>query len=344
VRGIGSTTRPFFGILLIAIALVPLFQCNRAESPHVVVYTALDEMYSRPILRRFEERTGIEVRAVYDTEASKTTGLVARLIAEQGRPRADVFWNNEVAQTIVLKEKGLIAPYRSPSAEGIPAAFKDPEAYWTGFAARARVIIYNTNLMSEPPRSIRDFLKQEWEGKAAIARPLFGTTATHAAALFVTWGDDTAKEFFHAVKQNKIAVLEGNATVRDRVCDGTYVWGLTDTDDANGAIADGRAARWLFPDQEDGGLGTLVIPNSVCLIKGAPNPDAAKKLVDYLLSDEVEAALANTRAIQIPLNPKVDAPENVPKLSEIRAMQVDFAAVAGRMETAAAFLRDEFLR
>jgi len=329
---------------IIVVLLLLLCGCARNPAPVVVVYTALDEMYSRPILEEFERRTGMEVRPAYDTEAAKTTGLVNRLIAEKAHPRADVFWNNEVAQTIVLKEKGVLELYESPSAAGIPAQFKDPEGYWTGFAARARVIIYNIELVEKPPTSIRDFLKEEWRGEAAIAVPLFGTTATHAAALFSVWGDEKAEEFFKGLLANHVAVLAGNATVRDMVALGEYKVGLTDTDDANAAVDDGLPVRWLMPDQEPGGLGTLIIPNTVALVKGGPNPEGGKALIDYLLSPEVEGRLSRTRSIQMPLNPSVEAPENVPRLSEIRAMDVTFEDIAAEMSTAAAFIHEEFLR
>ena len=139
-------------------------------------------------------------------------------------------------------------------------------------------------------------------------------------------------------------MLAGNATVRDMVASGAYAWGLTDTDDANGAVEDGLPARWQFPDQEQDGLGTLVIPNTVAVVKNAPHPEAARKLVDYLLEPDVERALAEMRGMQIPLNPAVDAPQNVPRMSEIRTMAVDFNVVAAQMESAAAFIRREFLK
>ncbi len=296
--------------------------CAREGGPEVVVYVSLDELYSGPILDEFEVHTGIRVRAQYDTEAAKTTGLVNRILAERGRPRADVFWNNEVAQTIALKNAGVLEAYDSASRGAIPDAFKDPDAYWTGIAARARVIIYNTELVSEPPGSIRDLLKPEWEERAAIANPLFGTTATHAAALFAVWGDEDAATFFAGLRANGVAVLPGNATVRDLVARGEYALGLTDTDDANGGVVDGFPVGWVLPDQEPGGLGTLVLPNTVALVRGGPNPDAGRRLIDYLLGPEVELALASSRSIQIPLNPAVEVPENVPELAKIRTMDV----------------------
>jgi len=337
--------KPFFRVATTLAAIVAACLAPAAAARDVVVvYTAHDEMYSQPILGAFEEATGIRVKAGYDVEASKTTGLVNRLIAEKDHPRADVFWNNEVAQTIVLKRKGVLAPYASPAAKAIPAAFKDPDGYWTGFAARARVLIYNTDLVSDPPRSVFDLTEERWRGRAGIALPLFGTTATHAAALFSVLGEDKAKAYFRALKANDVQVVNGNATCRDMVAQGELNVGLTDTDDANGAVVDGRPARWLFPDQGEGQLGTLVIPNSVALIHGAPHAEQGKRLIDFLLHPAVEVRLALSRSLQIPLSPDLHVPETVPRLRDIRAMAVDFEAVAALMEPTARFIQEEFAR
>ena len=336
--------RLMIGSILLAVLAA---SCDRpkdvaGDKQEVVVYVALDEMFSRPILDGFERETGIRVVAQYDTEASKTTGLVNRVLAERERPRADVFWNNEVVQTIRLKNAGVLEPYMSPARDAIPARFKDREGSWTGLAARGRVIIYNTDLVRDPPTSINDFLDSKWKGNAAIARPLFGTTATHAAALFALWGNAKAKAFFEGLKANDVAILPGNATVRDLVARGEYAIGLTDTDDANGAIEDGLPAKWLFPDQAEGGIGTLIIPNSVALIKEGPHPEAGRKLIDYLLSSEVETALAKTRSIQIPLNPAVERPENVPNLAEVRTMDIDFESIANNLDMMMTYINENF--
>lgn len=90
----------------------------------VVIYTSLDQVFSEPILQAFEKNTGIKVKISYDVEATKTTGLVNRLIAEKDNPQADVFWNSEIARTILLKNEGILALYFSSSAEDIPSQFK----------------------------------------------------------------------------------------------------------------------------------------------------------------------------------------------------------------------------
>jgi len=310
----------------------------------VVVYTSHDQIYSEPVLKSFEEKTGIIVKAVYDVEASKTTGIVNRLIAEKNNPRCDLFWNNEHSRTIVLKQKGLLTPYKSPSAKEIPGQFKDPEGYWTGFGARARVIIYNTDMVKpdEVPTSVFDFTKQAWKGKFTIANPLFGTTATHAAALFSLLGDEKAKKYFSDLKANNVIISEGNSVVKDQVANGEISAGITDTDDVNMAILAGKPVKMVFPDQD--GIGTLLIPNTVALIKNSPSPENGKKLADYLLSEEVESRLAFSESVQIPVRKNVKKPDTIPAFDAVKSMDVSYEKIADRMEDAALYLQKVFLQ
>jgi len=314
------------------------------QAAEVTIYTSLDQVFSEPILQQFEQRTGIKVRPVYDVEASKTTGLVNRLIAEKDRPQADVFWNSEVGRTLVLKAKGVLAPYSSPSAADIPAQFKDKDGYWTGFAARARVLIYNTDGLkpTEAPQSIFELTKPQWRGKVAMAYPLFGTTATHIAALYALLGAEKTENYLKALKDNEILIVDGNAVSRDVVVQGEVPVGFTDTDDVYVAIQAGKPVKMIFPDKD--GIGTLLIPNTVALIAGAPHPQAAKQLIDFLLSREVESRLAFSDSMQIPLREDVKRPPHVPAYSSIREMQVDYQTIADNLDRAVRFSRQLFVR
>ena len=338
----------YFAMVLFCLGLVLICGgCKgkaSSKQQEVVVYTSLDKVFSEPVLKAFEQETGIKVLDVYDSEATKTTGLVNRLIAEKDNPKADVFWNSETGRTIVLKKKGVLAQYVSPSAADIPQQFKDQEGYWTGFAARCRILIYNTSMLKpeDLPKSIFELTDPKWQGKVALAYPLFGTTATHAAALFANLGDEKAKEYYQKLKNNKIMLTDGNASARDRVADGTVPIAFTDTDDALVAIQEGKPVNIIWPDKE--GMGTLLIPNTVALIKGGPNPEAGKKLIDFLLSPKVEEMLAHCESGQIPLRPNVKQPSHVPDLGEIKAMQVDYEKVADLMEPSGRFLQQVFVR
>jgi iron(III) transport system substrate-binding protein len=241
---------------------------------------------------------------VYDVEATKTTGLVNRLIAEKARPQADVFWSGEFSQTLVLKNRTILASYKSPSAADIPAQFKDPDGYWTGFGGRARIFIVNTNLLtpSQYPHSMYDMLDARYPGNAVgIAYPMFGTTATHAAAMYSYLGYEKAHAFHSSLNNRSIRVVDGNSVVRDLVADGQLVFGVTDTDDACGAVERGKNVTIIIPDQGAGQMGTLVIPNTIALIAGAPDPAEAKVFMDYVLGRRQESAMVDSGWIQIPV-------------------------------------------
>jgi iron(III) transport system substrate-binding protein len=327
-------------IVFIAVAIA-IVGCGRSGPTDVVVYTALDREFSEPIFKQFTDETGIVVSSKFDAESTKTVQLVQGIISERDRPLCDVFWNNEILNTLRLERQGLLRPYVSPAGAAFPEKVRSPKGLWYGFAARARVLIVNTNLVPEErrPKSVRDIVDPQW--RCGIAKPLFGTTATHAACLFSAWGDDEAKQFFKTVRQN-VSILGGNKQVAQSVGAGRLAIGLTDTDDALIEIENGSPVTIVYPDQGEGQMGTLFIPNTLAIIKGSPNPEGAQKLVDYLLSPEVEAKLAAGPSAQIPLRPGVPASSRVKSPAEVRAMEIDWAAAAEKWDTASEFLKNEF--
>jgi len=327
-----------------AVLLLAAAGCWRDAGPAVIVYTALDSEFSEPIFADFTAAAGVKVLPKFDTEATKTVGLAQAIIAEESRPRCDVFWNNEILNTLRLEERGLLSAYHPPVAESYPALYRSPDGLWHGFAARARVLIVNTELVPEDerPTSIHDLAEPKWRGRAAMAKPLAGTTASHAACLFAHWGPDDAMAFFRRMRENEVQILSGNKQVALSVAAGQADFGLTDTDDAIIEIEHGRPVAIVYPDQGEGGMGTLFIPNTLAIIRGSPNPEAARRLVDFLLSPAVEAKLAAGPSAQIPLNPRVEAEPRVETPRTVKAMEVDFAAAAAQWDAAARFLRDEF--
>ncbi len=325
------------------LAALALSGCVRSPQPEVIVYAALDREFSEPIFQDFQRATGIRVLAKYDVESTKTVGLVNAIIAERDRPRCDLFWNNEILHTLRLQKLGLLEPYAAPAAEDFPESFRAADGRWYGLAARARVLLVNTDLVpaDSRPRSIRDLADPRWRGRVGIAKPLFGTTATHAAVLFAAWGEEPAKKFFNELQDN-VQILSGNKQIALAVSRGQLAFGLTDTDDAAIERDQGAPVEIVFPDQEEGGLGTLLIPNSVCLIRGSRNRPQAQWLVDYLLSGDVEAQLARGPSAQLPLSRRVTEQPRVTGQQPIRPMEADFAAAAESWDTAAAFLRETF--
>ena len=319
----------------LALALASGASCGDAAL-EVVPYASVDQVFSEPIFRSFEEESGIRVRAVFDTEETKSTGVLNRIIAEEDAPQADVFWSGDPARAFLLIGRGLVEPYRSPNAGRIPMEFRSEDGMWTGFAARARVLLVNTDLVSETERpvSIRDLANTRWRGQTAIANPLFGTTTMHTAALFAVWGEETAKAFFDTLKSNDIQIASSNGEVKRLVVSGEVAFGLTDTDDAYSAVQEGAPVAIVYPDGDD--LGTLVMPTVAVMIRGAPHPEAARRLIDH---GRTEEALIEAGA-HIPLGPTDTGAPSLPGLDQLRPMAVDYERVAQEMERIQPWLRE----
>jgi len=328
-------------ISIIFVGLVPMLfiaGCGQKDANEVVVYVSEDQVFSEPILRDFEVDMGIKVKAVYDTEETKGTGVMNRLIAEKNNPQADVYWANEPIRAIVLKQKGISEKYFSPNGEGIPANFKDPQGYWTGFSARARVLVVSPE--EETPSSIFAYTDERWRNKGVVANPLFGTTTSWISALFTIWSEDKARDFMEKMKQNgtKISTSNGESTML--VANKEFVFSLVDSDDATNAIRDGKSVRQIYPDQAEGEFGCLVLPNAAVLINGGPNPENGKRLIDYILSSKTERKLAFADCAQIPLHKGVETPDDVVKIEELRSMKVDFEAVAEKLQEIQPYLKE----
>ncbi len=335
-------------IILLVIGLLVTSGCSSSE-PEVVVYTSVDRVYSEPIFEAFYEETGIKVLAVYDVEASKTTGLVQRLIQEKDKAKADVFWNGEMVQMLRLKQEGVLTPYASPSADAFSDQFVDSELEWTAFGGRARILLVNNDLVARDqwPDSWKDLSKDASEMNVGLAKPMFGTTATHAAGLYTLFGQETIKTEYEAMISEGVKVVDGNGAVRDLVVSGALSYGFTDTDDALGAIRKGANVSIIFPDQGPDDIGTMIIPNSVAMIEGGANVDEAKTFIDYLLSKETTKDLMQAGWFQMMLAESSwvddDLLPYLPDNGEIKIMDVNYDEVIEQFGQSQADMIELFL-
>jgi len=348
-----------FAILLLAplcISLLAMTGCKNASQSRVVVYSAQDEEFAKELFKEFTQNAGLEVAPKYDTEAKKSVTHYTEIVSEKSRPRCDVFWNNEILSTIRLQRQGLLDPYDSPAAAAFAKEDKADDHTWCAFATRARVLVVNTKLVpeAERPRSLLELTEPRWKGKVVMAQPQFGTTATQAACLFEVLGPEKAKEYYRGLKANELQLSPGNKQAAEWAGKGrtpagqVVAVGITDTDDAMEEVHDNPDVVVIFPDRDakEGRMGTLYIPNTLAIIKGCPNPTGARKMVDYLLSPEVETKLAEGPSHQIPLNPNVKAtlpPQYVkPTDKDAHPAKIDFAKAADLWDDTQKFLEAEF--
>ena len=316
----------WFALPLACVLCLVFFGCGRGADG-VVVYTSVDEVYARPVFEAFRRETGIRVRAVYDLESQKTVGLANRLRAEKKRPQADLFWSGESSAILPLMEEGV--------AEGVVI-----------FGGRARVLLVNTELMPDRahwPARLSGLVSDAFApGTIAMANPLFGTSATHAAALYAALGPAEGRAFYEAVRE-RLVILEGNGAVRDQVAAGRIPMGLTDTDDAFVAIESGKPVEMVFLDQGEGEMGTLVMPNTAAVVTGAPHPENAALLLEHITSPGTQKALYEAGWLDIVGIPG-DIAEPRFDFASLRSMTTPLQQIAGCAAEAAADMEALFLR
>ena len=262
---------------------------------------AQDEDFAKGVFADFQKQGGLPVAPHYDNEANKSVSLYEELVREADRPRCDVYWNNEILSTIRLQRKGLLLPYASPAAAPFPAWARAKDDTWHAFADRARVLLVNTDKVKEAdrPRSLLDLTQPRWKGLAAMAKPQAGTSATQAACLFEVLGTEKAREYYLALRQNKINIVSGNKQAAEGVGAGQFALSVTDTDDAIDEVKKGRPVAIIFPDRDrprDDRMGTLFIPNTLAILRERSQPGGRRKLVDFLLTPDVEKRLAESES------------------------------------------------
>jgi iron(III) transport system substrate-binding protein len=323
----------FFIRFVAVVLLLGVASCSKTSPERsVVVYVSVDQVHAEPILREFERRSGIAVRAVFDIEAAKSTGLANRLAAEKSRPQADLFWNSEFVQTLRLKREGVLAASQPRGANALPDNLRDREGYWYACGARFRVILVNTSRLpaTERPRRWEDFASQKYPGAdLVIATPFFGTSADQAAALYAAWGRERARSLYTQLKQRGVRVVDGNSVVRDLVVQGVAAAGWTDSDDACGAVEKAAPVELILPDQNQ--QGTLLVPGTVARIAGAPHPAEALALLEFLLEPATEKMLIDSGFFQISARPGGPAHSCLGG-AEVKRMSISLEEIAAKLD------------
>lgn len=345
--------------------LAPRVALGTTRAREVVLYSSVDDYLLRNVVKAARDEAALDIRLVCDTEATKTTGLVLRLLSERANPRADVWWSSEPFGTVKLAREGVLEPYTSraeadfapPDADGErpgnagvggwPAGLRPADRMWYGFAPRARVIIFNTKRVKPAgaPRALRDLALPAWKDRVAMARPQFGTTRGQMALLAHLYGGDALRAWLTAMKANGLKLYDGNSSVVRAVAFGERDAGLTDTDDVYAAQSEGWPVDLAFEVMDEGGgaaaapvagalgsPGPMSIPNTVARVKGGPNADAAAALIDFILSERIERMLAASDSRNAPIREAVK--KDFPGLALPPGPVFDSAAVEAAVERA----------
>ena len=288
----------------LAAGVMPFSGPSRAADD-LVVYSGRKESAIKPLVEAFQKKTGIPVKL----KVGKTSGLANELIQEKARPRGDVFIATEAGVMEILAKHDVLEPYLPSGAQDLDPGLRDRAGRWTGISSRARVLIYNKTLVADKdvPRSVFQLADPKWRGKVAIAGTRERTTLSWVSALVAAKGADFTRDFLARLQANGLKILPDNTDVWQGVGHGEFALGLTNS--PNYFLA--RKAEYpvgvIYPDQEEGGLGTMLNLNAIALVKGSPRQDAAKRFIEFVLSSEGQRILIEG-AYEIPLKPDIIDP------------------------------------
>ena len=281
----------------------------------LVVYTSHKEEVYRPIIREFEERTGIWVELV----TGGSNELLQQLEAEKDNPKADVMFGGGVES--LESYRHLFRAVRRGESDAVTASLRQSEDSWAPFSALPVVLIYNTKLVD--PACLagwEDLLRPEFAGKIAFADP--AKSASSFTAL-VTARYACGDEILEALPaQLEGRQLDSSGDVLSAVADGTYLVGITLEETAMQRIAAGDNLAIVYPKE-----GTSCVPDGTAVVLGAPHEENAVAFLDFTLSEAVQQLLGS-RFYRRAVRDGVDAPEALPTLEDMALVRYDDAWAA----------------
>ncbi len=282
-----------------AVADAALVVAARKEGAVVWYSGMIVNQIVRPMATAFEKAyPGIKVQAARLPSAEAALKILDE--ARSGRPQADIFDGS--ATVFPLLAAGLVEPFRPASAEAFPPERRDPNGYWTSINLYFMVPAINTDTVrpADAPKTYQDLLDPKWRGKMAWTNdPTLLGPPGFIGNILMTMGDDAGMEYLRRLaKQQVVNVPGAQRVVLDQVIGGQYPLGLmTFNNHSVISAAQGAPVQWLPVSP------VIEAPNPVGLVRNAPHPNAAKLLIDFILSDQGQAVLRD--ANYIPANPRV---------------------------------------
>jgi iron(III) transport system substrate-binding protein len=309
-------------VLLVVLAAVALTGAGcSGDSSDLTVYSGRTEDLVGPLLRRFEQETGVKVKVRYGDSAE-----VAGAILEEGdRPRADVLLVQDAGNIGQVAQAGRLVPLERSVIDKVPAQFRSPQALWVGLSGRARVVVYNTDKVRESdlPATVSGFTDPRWKDRLAWA-PTNGSFQAFVTAFRVMEGEAAARSWLEGVKANDPRAFPNNSAIVEAVGRGEVDAGFVNHYYLYRLQAEGRAGKAANKVFGEGDPGSLVNVSAAGIVKGTNHAADARRLVEFLLSDESQRYFAE-RTFELPVVTTVAGDVDLPAISSLPPPEVDLS-------------------
>jgi iron(III) transport system substrate-binding protein len=304
--------------------------CTSDDDESITVYSGRSEELVAPLIERFEEQSDVSVDVRYGDTAD-----LALLIDEEGdNSPADVFFAQSPGAVAFLAGKDLLAQLEQSTVAPIDPRFVDAERRWTGVSGRQRVLVYNTEELSEAdlPSAVSEVVEGDLEGKVAVA-PTNSSFQDFVTAFRTIEGEDQAAAWIDALGDDGPPTYPKNSAIVDAVARGEVTMGLVNHYYALQALAEDPDLPVANHRFAAGDVGGLVIPATASLLAGAEGDPAATEFIDFLLGEEAQRYFSE-ETFEYPLRDGVAASDELPPLSELQPPTYDFGTLADLQTTA----------
>jgi len=288
----------------------------------LVVYSGRSEELIGPIIERFEDETSIEV----DVRYGDTPELAATILEEGDNSPADVYIAQDAGSLGALADEGRLAVLPGDILSLVGEASRSPEGLWVGLSGRARVVVYNTDALTEAdlPDSILDYTAPEWKGRIGWA-PTNGSFQSFVTALRLVHGDDGARAWLEGILENSPKVYENNSGIVQAVANGEVEVGFVNHYYLFRFLAEQgegfKARNYFF---RNGDVGGLMFVAGAAILETSSNKDAAAQFISFLLGQEAQEYFA-AETYEYPLASGVEPGADLPALSSLAPVGIDIA-------------------
>ncbi|MGJ8682299.1 Fe(3+) ABC transporter substrate-binding protein [Paraglaciecola sp.] len=313
-------------IIISSVVVIGTLLSSIVSAEQVNLYSARKEALIKPLLDKFTQQTGISVNLV----TGKADNLITRLKSEGKYSPADLLLTTDVGRLYRAKEQGLTQPIDSSEvSQTVPTNFQDEESHWIGLSLRARpIMVSSERVQANAVKSIEDLTDPSWKGRICIRSSSNIYNQSMVASIVAQLGEEAAQTWVNGLVSNFARPPQGGD--RDQIkavaagqCDvaiaNTYYLAgmLSSKDEAQQAQA--KKVKVVWPNQDDRGAHVNI--SGVAMAKNAPNKLAARKLVDFLLSNESQTWYAKTNH-EYPILPNVTWSDLLTTFGQFNAEQV----------------------
>ena len=310
------------------VSLTPLLSgCGLLGEPDLVIYNAQHEELMNEIVPIFEEETGLDV----ELRSGKDLELANQLVAEGEDSPADVFLTENSPAMSIVDNADLFTKVSDEALAPIPDEYVPSSKNWTGILARSTVAMYNTDQATaeDMPKSILEFAEPEWAGRISYS-PTGADFQAIVSAVLESEGEAKTRQWLEGLAENG-EELENNLVVMQSVNEGDveagiayhYYW-YRDRQES-GSDSDSSALHF-FGNQDP---GAFVSVSGAGVLANSEHEKNAQRFVEFLTSTEGQQAMAESYALEYPLNPEARLDDSVKPFDELEPPAIDPAKLNG---------------